>query len=264
MRVTWRLMLPVVLVLTAAIVAGRGAEDASGQTFQMPDGQTGVRVRGQGVITATPDVAVVNISATTRQETPGEAFNRVASRVAALTEILRANGVAERDIQTQQLALFQEFGPPRPPAPGEPAEPPVFLGWRARQSLSIKLRDFTIVGRLIDTAVATLEDTAELQGIGFQFENNEALIDRARDLAADDAREKAERLATRLGGRLGRLIFAQELSGPLPSAQPFATPTPARTATPAPPGVRPAAAPVEVSPGEQTIIVTVEAHFALE
>jgi len=67
----------------------------------------------------------------------------------------------------------------------------------------------------------------------------------------------------RLGGRLGRLIYVQELSGPLPSAQPFATATPARTATPV--AQRPpAGAPVQVSPGEQTIVVTIEAHFALE
>jgi uncharacterized protein YggE len=249
---------PLATLAAMVLVAATGAGLATrGVQAQIPAGeaQTGIRVRGQGTVVAPPDLAVLSISATARREQPGEAFQRVAGRVTALTQTLRAAGVPEADIQTQQISLFQEYTYP-------PNEEPRFAGWRARQSLIVNLRDFARIGGIISDAVATLEDTAELGGVSFTIENPDPLADRARAAAATDARRKAETLAANAGARLGRLVFLQEVSAPGPTPQRVPIPTP----TPRPPAALPVPAPipVPVTPGEIGITVIVDALYAIE
>ena len=250
-----RLLVTLGAMVLVAVLAGGLA--TRGAQAQVPTGesQTGIRVRGQGTVVTPPDLAVLSISATARRELPGEAFQRVAGRVTALTQTLRGAGVPEADIQTQQISLFQEYT-------YLPNEEPRFLGWRARQSLVVNLRDFARIGGIISDAVATLEDTAELGGISFTIENPDPLADRARAAAAADARRKAEILAANAGARLGRLVFLQEVSAPGPTPQRLPTPVP--TVVPRPPFPSTSPIPVPVTPGEVGITVIVDALYAIE
>ena len=250
-------VLPLVMLPLIAAVAVRPVQ-------AQPEQPSGIRVSGQGRITAQPDVAILNLGASLRRETPGAAFDRAEQLIAAATTSLRTNGVAEADITTADLSLFPEYRY-LPPSPENPSPEPVLLGWRARHFLSVKLRDFSRLGRAVDDAVRALEDAAELQGIFFTIENTDPLLDRARDAAATDARQKAERIATRLGVRVGTPIFVQEFFSPPPSPIPFApfpspTPLPRPVATPA--AMR--ALPAQITPGEQVISVTIDVLFDIE
>lgn len=255
MRSQRRLLVTLGAMVLVAVLAGGLA--TRGAQAQVPTGesQTGIRVRGQGTVVTPPDLAVLSISATARREQPGEAFQRVAGRITDLTQTLRAAGVPEADIQTQQISLFQEYVYP-------PNEEPRFLGWRARQSFIVQLRDFPRIGGIITDAVTTLEDTAELGGISFTIENPDPLADRARAAAAADARRKAEILAANAGARLGRLVYLQEVSAPGPTPQRLPTPTP-RPPTVGPVPIPPPI-PVPVTPGEVGITVIVDALYAIE
>jgi uncharacterized protein YggE len=244
-----------VLSFLAIIVVGSGL-GLSLARAQTPEQRTGVRVIGQGQASAPPDIAVVSLGASVLRERPDVAFERAEQLIAAAIAAMRSEGVAERDITTTQLSLFQQF------RPGTQENPePVFLGWQARHSLSVKVRDFSRLGRVVAGAVAALEDAGELQGVSFTVEDNEALIERARDAALADAREKAERAAARLGFRLGSVTYVQELSAPVPT--PVRAPTPAPTAVPLPPGARPPT-PAQISAGELVFSVTVEVHWSIE
>lgn len=249
-----RILLPIAatFVLGAVLTARPAGAQAPPPS---PPGPTGIRVTGQGVVTAAPDVAVVTLGASVRRETAGEAFDRAEQLVSALFAVLQTNGVPERDIQTRDVSLFLERLPPR--TPEEPPPPPA---WRARYFLTVKLRDFDRIGRVIGEGVAALEEAAELQGVVFRIDNPDPLIARARAAAAANAREKAELLARGLGARLGQLLSAQELFSP--------TPTPVPVPRPAvPPGALVTASvpePPPVAPGELSVTVTVEAFFAIE
>lgn len=242
----------VLIALLAIIVLGSGLGVAGAQT---PEQRTGVRVIGQGQVSAQPDIAVVSLGAAVLRERPDVAFERTEQLIAAAIAAMRRQGVAERDITTTQLSLFQEF------RPGTPENPePVFLGWRARHSLAVKVRDFNVLGRVVADAVAALEDAGELHGVSFTVENNEALVAQARDMALADAREKAERAANRLGFRLGSVVFVQELSAPVPSPQ--RVPVPTATPRPAPAGAAPT--PAQITAGELVFSVTVEVLWSIE
>lgn len=209
---------------------------------------TGLRVRGQGVVAARPDVATVVLGTSVRRPSAGEAFDRAAERTATLMAVLQAAGVPERDIQTRQLTLTPEYG--RAP---EGAPPPI-VAWRATHLLTVRLRDFSRIGRLIDEAVQALGDEALVQGVNFGIEDTAQLAARARAAAMDDARAKAEDLAARAGVRLGRVVAIDELSAP--------TPAPQRVPTAAP-AAAPASA-IEIAPGEQTVTVLVSVRYAIE
>jgi uncharacterized protein YggE len=217
---------------------------------------TGIRVRGQAAIAAPPDVALLGIGATARRPTAGEAFARVEELVTALTASLKANGVADRDIQTRQFSLGPEYGRSTGDAP-----PPI-LGWRATHTLTVKLRDFAAIGKTIDDAVRVLGDEAVLQGIQFAIEDTDALASRARALAIEDARQKAGEIAAGAGVRAGRLLFIQEISSPPPTPTRNAAAPQTAVAAPAPAGGQ--AFSVDISPGELTITVIVEAIYAIE
>lgn len=207
-----------------------------------------VRVTGQGRIAAPPDVAILSIGATALRDRPDEAFDRVEGLIAALTERLRANGVAERDIITSDIGLTREFRtPPRAADGSQPAA--VFVGWRAQHFLTVRFRDFPRLGRNVSDAVATLQDAGEVRGISFSVENVDTLIEQARDAAARDARQKAERIAARLGFRLGGVVQVAETSATAPTAR-AATPAPAFAAAP-------------ISGGDQVISVTLEVQFEI-
>jgi uncharacterized protein YggE len=208
----------------------------------------GIRVQGQGVVAARPDVATVTLGVSVRRPSAGEAFDRAAEQTANLMTVLRAGGVPDSDIQTRQLTLTPEFG--RAP---EGAPPPV-VAWRATHLLAVRLRDFSRIGRLIDTAVQALGDEALVQGVGFSIEDTGQLAARARAAAMADARAKAEDLAARAGVQLGRVLAIEEVSAPAP--------TPQRVAAPAPVAGQVSA--IEIAPGEQTITVLVRVHYAIE
>ncbi|MBI2760153.1 MAG: SIMPL domain-containing protein [Chloroflexi bacterium] len=242
-----RFVLPVLTVF--AVAGGLSVGAASAQ-----ENPTGIRVRGQGVVTAVPDIAFLTLGASVRAETAGAAFDRTEQRVAALTDLLKSSGVAERDIQTRQFNLNPEFGR------GADNNPPPIIGWRATHTISVKLRDFAAIGRTIDSAVRLLENDALVQGISFAVEDTDTLAARARAQAIADARAKAQDMAARAGVTLGRVVYIQEISSPPPS--PVRNADAARAPAAAPTGGQASFA-AEISPGELTINVIVDVIFAI-
>lgn len=245
-----RFGLLVPFVGAVALVLGTSAGPRVARADNQPEG---IHVRAQGVVTARPDLAIVGMGASVRRESAGEAFARANSLIASVTDSLRAAGVEERDIQTRQFSLNPEYG--RSP---DGSSAPI-IGWRATNTLTVKIRDFTRIGRIIDDATRILGNEVTLQGISFAIEDTDALARQARTAAIDEARTRAQEMAARAGVRVGRLLYLNEVSAPPPTPQARAVSAAAPTTSFAAP-----APGVEVAPGEQSITVIVEAVFAIE
>ncbi|MGE3601081.1 MAG: SIMPL domain-containing protein [Dehalococcoidia bacterium] len=203
-------------------------------------------VQGQGVVTARPDVAIITMGAVVRRDTAEQAFTDANTAAGSLTQFLRSLGIAERDITTRQFSLSPEF------TRGEGDAEPRLVAWRGTNILSVKVRDFSTIGAVIDGAVQILGSDAQISGITFTIENTDAVAGQAREQAVAEARARAEQLAAAAGVRLIRILSITETSAPLP--RPVAADV--------------AAAPVaravaEVAPGEQTITVSVEVVYEI-
>ena len=88
------------LTFLAVIVLGSGVGLDPGHA-QTPEQRTGLRVVGQGRVSAQPDIATVSLGASVLRERPDVAFERTEQLIAAAVAAMRRQGVAERDITTQ-------------------------------------------------------------------------------------------------------------------------------------------------------------------
>lgn len=202
-----------------------------------------VTVRGDGLVRAEPDEAVLWITLTALEDRPGTALADVSARTTALVALLDEVGVREGDRSTTGIAVGEEFDH-RP-------DGRVSLGHRAASGVSVRLTDPELIGRLIARATEDLD--ARIGGPRWLISlENPVRLEAARRAAAD-ARRKAEAYADGVGARVGRLI---RLSEPGEHAGPAMRLAALRG--------MPAHDPIPVEPGEHEIAASVQATFALE
>lgn len=241
-----RLLRAFPLALTALLFAGV----ALPRIASADETPAHLTVRGQGLVSVRPDVAVITMGANVRRETADDAFNQANTLIAMLNAALRAQGIAERDVQTRQFSLSPEYGRQNGDAPAP------LIGWRAINTVSIKLRDFSTIGAVVDTGARILGNDGQISSISFTVEDTDAIARQARAAAITNARERADQIAAAAGVRLVRVLSINETSAPPPSPVALAAPAGVALAAAAPRAA-------EVSPGDQTLSVTVEIIYEI-
>ena len=160
-----------------------------------------VKVRGDAVIRAEPDEAMLWITLTALEDSPSAALRGVSARANALVEMLDGLGIAKAERSTTGVNVHEEFE--------HGAEGRRSLGYRAATRVSVRLNDHELIGGLIERAVEEL--AARIDGPHWQIApDNPARLKAAREAAAD-AQRKARAYADGIGGKLGPPL---ELSEP--------------------------------------------------
>ncbi|MEH6635183.1 MAG: SIMPL domain-containing protein, partial [Halioglobus sp.] len=141
----------------------------------------------------------------------------------------------------------------RPPrtSSGE-TQPPRIVGYTVRNSLSVRVRDISKVGVILDKSVTL--GVNEGGSITFTNDDPSQAIEQARTRAVQEAMAKAKTLAQAAGVKVGRVLEISEQSfnpGPRPMMQ--AEMSMARSADAVP-----------VATGENTYKVTVNVSFAID
>jgi uncharacterized protein YggE len=213
------------------------ADDAADST---PSGAPTVTVRGDAIVAAEPDEAVLWISLSALRDAPGPALADVSARSSRLVALLDELGVDKADRSTTGITVFEEIDHTQR---GRKS-----LGHRAISRVSVRLTDSDAIGRLI--AQATEELAARIDGPRWLISpSNPVRLEAARRAAAD-SRRKAQAYAEGVGAKLGRLIRLAEPDHHIAI----------RTAG----GLAPMAAePVPIEPGEHEVTASVHATFAL-
>jgi uncharacterized protein len=159
-----------------------------------------VTVRGQATVRTEPDVAILWITLSAFEESPGKALGDVAQRAEALGALLDELGVREADRSTAGVSVAEEFDPPTRGNRG--------LGHRATARIAVHLADPEVIGRAISRASEDLR--ASIDGPHwFVTPANPARLEAARQAAAD-ARSKAQAYAAGVGVTLDGLICLVE------------------------------------------------------
>lgn len=174
-----------------------------------------VSVSGEGEVFAAPDIA--NISFTIRAEAKkvADAQDQVSTKVKAALSMIRKEGVADKDIKTQNYSSYPKYEWQEGTAscmsldcpPYRPGKQ-VIVGYEVSQTVTIKVRNLEKVNTLVD-GLATAGVT-EMQGPNFAIDKEDDLKDEARKIAIDKARAKAEVLAKDLGVDLVRVVSFSE------------------------------------------------------
>jgi len=140
------------------------------------------------------------ISLTALESDPGTALTDVSRRSDTLVALLDDLGIAKKDRSTTGVTVNEEFD--HTPSGRRP------LGHRAAASVSARMTDPDLIGRLITSATTELH--ARVNGPQWQIaSHNPVRLDAAREAAAD-AKRKAQAFADGVGATLGQLIRLTE------------------------------------------------------
>jgi uncharacterized protein len=233
---TIRIAAVALLMLAAAALAGVGRPDSAGGASPQSGGIT---VNGVGTVDSVPDEAEMSFGVQTEGATSRQALARNSAQMERVLAALEAAGIAEKDVQTQDVSVW-----PRYDMEGETAG-----GYTALNSVAVTIHDLDKAGAVI--AAATSAGANQVSGPMLSSSAREQLEAKALEAAVANARKKAEALAKAAGVGLGRVTAMVEGGG-----------------MPGPVVLEAAAArspkDVPIQPGQEEVQATVTVTFAIE
>jgi len=200
-RIALAFALIVIAILALVAQTAARADDAPGRTMTLT---------GLGVVTTTPDKAVVTVGVVTDAKTAGQALAQNTQSMQAVMDLLGAQGVALKDIQTANFSVNPQSIYPN----NDRNQPPRIVGYSVSNEVHATIRDLDKMGAILDKVVSA--GSNRINGIRFTISNPEPVLDEARRLAVRDAIRKAGLFAKEAGVALGAITSITEVSASTP------------------------------------------------
>jgi len=175
------------------------------------DCQHTILVNGVGEVYAKPDTALITFSVKNEAKTVDEALSENVQRMNAVIEAIKEEGIESKNLKTTNLSIYPRYEWHKEGS--EEAYPEgkrVLVGYEVVQSLEVKIKDLSMVGKIIEKA--TEKGANQVGSLRFVIDNQEEIKKEARRIAIENAKEKAKELAQQLGVRLGRVFNFSESS----------------------------------------------------
>lgn len=211
-----------------------------------------ISIEGVGEVVARPDTAIVTSGVTSQGATAREALTANTTDMAKLIETLKAAGIADRDIQTSGFSVSPNYVYSNEVDQNGYSKPPRVNGYIVSNSVTIRVRDLTTLGTILDQSVTVGANT--INGVSFSVADPANLYIEARKKAFADARAKAELYAEAAGVELGDIASIVETQG-YGAPQPYMMRDAAMSA---------AAPPVPVEAGELSFSINVSVSWQLD
>ena len=209
-------------------------------------GSAGISVSGEGRVSVTPDMALLNIGVSAKESTVAAANSAAQAAMDRLLSSLRGDGVAEEDIQTSQFSINPEYD--------YQFNEQRLTGYRVTHMLQVKVRDIDRTGEVVDGGVEAAGDVVQVNSISLTVDDTSAMGNQARELAMADAKAKAQELARLADVELGKPISINESSYtpspsvPYPAAMGYESASMDRTT---------------ISTGEMEVVVSVQITYGI-
>ena len=168
-----------------------------------------VSFSGEGKITAKPGIAIISASILTQAVDSKSAQDSNSTKSNAVDSFLKKQGITEKDIKTSGYNITPQYK--YPPYGGQAT----ITGYQVSQSYEIKVRDLTKISTILSGLVTA--GANQVNNLGLQIENPDALKSQARQLAIDNAKKKATELEKQVGISLGKIINFVEGSDGYPA-----------------------------------------------
>jgi len=231
-----------VLVLSGLFLYGCQSSTAGGSATQ----QQGIWVTGEGKVEVTPDIANVQLGIEAQADTVTEAQSQANGAMTKVMEALKANGVADKDIQTRY------FNIQRVTRWDYEANQEIIMGYRVSNVVNVKIRDINKIGTIIDAVTLAGGDLTRVDNISFDVDDPIRFYDQARDKAMADANDKAKSLAELADVKLGKATYINEYNASTGTTVPIYAKAEA--------GMSDA---TQISAGQLEITVTVQVVYAI-
>ena len=171
-------------------------------------GGTRLDIVAEAEVSATPDIGQITAGVVTIAPTAGQAMKDNATKMNALFTAIKAQGVAEKDLQTSGFSINPQYVYAENQAPR-------IQGYEARNTVTIRLRDLDKIGPTVDLLVG--QGANDVNGPNFVVDDNAALLNQARVEALAKAKAQAELYAKETGLKVKRIIsISENASSPMP------------------------------------------------
>ena len=218
------------LVLAAAGLAAASlsaCDSSSGASVEQGADTRQVTVVGAGKVQGTPDTLTANVSIEFIAPDVTSAMNQTSQRQQAVIDALVGAGVDRKDISTTQVSLQPQYGGADNPA--------TIVGYRASNSIDVKIRQADAASQTLALIVSTGGDATRINSVNYSIGDDSQLVKDARARAFEDARDRAEQYAELSGLTLGQVISITE-QAPATPPTPFPMPRATMEAVPLEPG----------------------------
>lgn len=238
-------------------VSARNLPSYSGSpSIQVNGPQSGIWVTGQGKLSLVPDLALVNIGVEAMADTVAEARDEAANTINAILAAVKAQGLADKDLQTRSFNIWPRYEFPEVTNEGMKVRKQTLVGYTVNNTAIIKIRDLSKIGVIIDDIANAGMDTTRIDGINFTVEDSTPYMAELREAAVSDALARATHFAQLTGVSVGPLTFISEIGSGTPVARDFQESGFARmAAAPAPT--------TSISSGELELILNIQAVFEI-
>lgn len=202
-------------------------------------------VTGKGEMSASPDVAYLNLAVETMAKNASQAVKENAEKTNSVMEAIKAKLGENDKVSTAgyNLSPVHEYN--------NQTNKSEFKGYRASNQIVVEVHNLKQIGAIIDsTAEAGLNN---ISGLRFDTTKSAELRKKALSEAVGDAKATAEVLAQAAGVKITRILqLSPSYDYPVPVYGDYAM---AKEA---------AAAPTPIEPGDLTISATVNIVFEIE
>lgn len=205
---------------------------------------TRLEISVRGEVKRVPDVAVISTGVITQSADAATVMRDNAARMARVLAALKRAGVADKDVTTSAVNLSPQYR-------YNNNQPPVITGYQANNQVTVRFRDITRSGAILDALVK--EGSNEINGPSLTIDKPEAALDEARIAAITTGRARAEIYASAAGMKIKRIISISENEGMSVVPRPMMTMM-----------AKSAEADTVIMPGEQSLGMTVTMVFELQ
>lgn len=206
--------LPTSLLATSLLATGlfaavpNAAQAQAPAPVAVPATESGeIAVRGEGRATAAPDLATLNLTVLRVADTAEAALDQSNEAAGAVLGAMEGFGIEARDRQTSGFSITPQYRYEN--REDGTSAPPQIVGYEARNSLTVRVRDLARLGEILDRAVSL--GVNQGGDIAFSVEDPTALRNDARRQAVERARDSATTLAEAAGVTLGRVVRITDL-----------------------------------------------------
>ncbi|HYA34341.1 MAG TPA: SIMPL domain-containing protein [Candidatus Binataceae bacterium] len=237
-----RVLVPASVLTFALTLASRALAQPTAVVAETPT----IEVSGTGEVRAAPDVAFLSLQIETRATTAEQCSSRNAALVQKVVGELKNRLGDKGQVWTGDYSLSPDYSQP------EPHQKPSIVGYVAQNSISVETGELSILGSLIDGAIAT--GANRINYLNFSIRDDTKPRSEAIEKAANDAKAQAAALAGALGVKLKRVFKASTL----PQSRPI-VPIPGMARA-----MAAEAAPTPIEPSQITVSATVMLTYELE
>lgn len=173
----------------------------------------------EGVVSASPDMAIITIGSVTQAEDAVSALEENTKSTSAFINALKAAGIEGKDLQTSNFSIEPQIVYPKTRLKSSQSRPerPTIVGYTVRNMVTVRIRDLKLIGSVLNEAVTLGANS--INGPRFDVEDPAALQAEARKKAMEMAIVKAQDYASAAGITLGAITQITEQGGFQPQSE---------------------------------------------